>query len=46
MSRRTTSRRDKTTHWIATARGVNVPHLHSFCNGHEGLIAGTAPPRW
>jgi transposase len=26
---------DKLTEWIATVRSVNLPHLHSFCNGLE-----------
>ncbi|CAG6391803.1 hypothetical protein SCOCK_140001 [Actinacidiphila cocklensis] len=26
---------DKLTQWITTARSVNLPHLHSFCNGLE-----------
>lgn len=26
---------DKLTEWITTVRSVNLPHLHSFCNGIE-----------
>jgi transposase len=26
---------NKLTQWIATVRNVDLPHLHSFCNGLE-----------